>query len=769
MARCISSRRCVSAYPQPRRFSLGSWLLFLPSYTRWVSACGATSTTGSSSPPLGSLSSTISRLSWISVGSWVLWSTPRNPTSFPLRWFSISGWSSMPSLLWLLRRRIASPGLYQPPENFCPPTRLPQLFGSLCWGCFPPWLTSSLEGDFARGLFSFAFIGLGIRWTSRLLWLGPWTAFRICGGGSTCLGCLRGCPSVRCLDDLGRRVGCSSGLSCRFRPLGRVVVSSPYQRQGAPCRPSGSPLLSVICFGQDSGGVMRQRHCCGVSSQRRGHQVSFSQLHRTGDPALVGISPHQSGSIIYPGLPQRLGGHSLLSSSAPEYRVVPQHGGLSVFASSVASPGRFVCHLGESPLFDLFFSDPGPSVSGHGRLSPVLGRSSGICVSSVVHHSPGLSQAPGVSGDGAHAGGSVLASEALVSGPPPAVAGPPSGPSRPSRPLVPASVSSALPGSPQATASCLETLRRFTRAAGFSSAVASQASLALRPSSRTNYQLKWSVYCSWSRSHGHSVSRPTLSKVVVFLCWLRSSRGLIVSSIKGYCSLLSVVFRSHLPTLSFGLSDFRRRSASCVLLLGICLCFFSSSTLRRSSLCLRRLFALCRRLFLLALATAKHVGELQALSSVVTFVGFDACLSYVPQFVAKSELLTRSIPRSFLVKSLSDFAAGLDEDLLLCPVRALCIYLDRLVLSLPFAIAFLSLLVAPFAPCQRMRYPSFCARSFTRPGRLDLRWVQFEPMRFAVSPPLSPSTGTGQSPRSWSPPLGAKFGVFLFLPARHSA
>ena len=107
--------------------------------------------------------------------------------------------------------------------------------------------------------------------------------------------------------------------------------------------------------------------------------------------------------------------------------------------------------------------------------------------------------------------------------------------------------------------------------------------------------------------------------------------------------------------------------------------------------------------------------------------------------------------------------AGLDEDLLLCPMRALCIYLDRLVLSLSFAIAFLSLFVAPFAPCQRMWYPSFCARSFTRPGRLDLRWVQFEPMRFAVSPPLSPSTGTGQSPRSWSPPLGAKFGVFLFF------
>ena len=71
-----------------------------------------------------------------------------------------------------------------------------------------------------------------------------------------------------------------------------------------------------------------------------------------------------------------------------------------------------------------------------------------------------------------------------------------------------------------------------------------------------------------------------------------------------------------------------------------------------------------KTLFLLALATAKRVGELQALSSIVTFVGGDACLSYIPQFVAKSESLTRSIPRSFLVKSLADFAAGLDIDLL---------------------------------------------------------------------------------------------------------
>ena len=79
-------------------------------------------------------------------------------------------------------------------------------------------------------------------------------------------------------------------------------------------------------------------------------------------------------------------------------------------------------------------------------------------------------------------------------------------------------------------------------------------------------------------------------------------------------------------------------------------------------------------LFLVALATAKRVWELQAFSHIVSFDGGDACLSYVPEFVANSESLSRSIPRSFLVKSFSDFAAGLVVDLLLCPVHALRIF-----------------------------------------------------------------------------------------------
>ena len=201
-------------------------------------------------------------------------------------------------------------------------------------------------------------------------------------------------------------------------------------------------------------------------------------------------------------------------------------------------------------MLDLFLSLPGSSSSRHGCVPPVLGGPSSLHVSTVVHHSQGSGKAQGISGCRAHLGGSVLAPAALVCRSPPPVAGSSSCSASETGPPALASLSQPLPGSPQASPSCLETLRRFTRAAGFSSTAASQASLARRPSSSQAYQLKWQVYRSWCHSHGHSVSRPSLAKVTDFLCWLRSSRGLGVSSIKGYHSMLSAVFRFHLPSLS---------------------------------------------------------------------------------------------------------------------------------------------------------------------------------------------------------------------------
>ena len=297
-----------------------------------------------------------------------------------------------------------------------------------------------------------------------------------------------------------------------FRPLGPIGGSSSSQCQGVAGCASRSPPLPVLSVRDHGGRVLRQCHRGRLSAQRGGHPVSYSQHHCAGDPPLGGIFSDSTGSAVHSGDPQCSRGLSLPSSPAPQFRVVSQHGRISIFDGSVAGDDRPICHLRQSSLLHLFLALPRPSFCGNGRAPPVLGRSPGVRFSAVVHSSPGVGEASGVSPDPPHPHCPLLASASMVHGPPPVVGGSSSDSFSVPRPPLPASVLSTLPGSPQAGPSCLETVQRFTRAAGFSSAVAAQVSLAHRPSLRSNYQLKWLVYRSWCRSQGHSILRPSLSQ-----------------------------------------------------------------------------------------------------------------------------------------------------------------------------------------------------------------------------------------------------------------
>ena len=170
---------------------------------------------------------------------------------------------------------------------------------------------------------------------------------------------------------------------------------------------------------------------------------------------------------------------------------------------------------------------------------------------------------------------------------------------------------------PLTVSSCLATVQRFTRAEGFSSRVAIQVGFTRRPSSRMNYQVKQSVYRQWCHTVGHSISRPTLPKIVDFLLWLRRSRKLSVFSILGYRSMLSSVFHFKLPEISSSsilrdllrsfkvVAPVRRPSWD----LDLVLCYLNSSSFEPlSSASLRNRTK--KVLFLVSLATAKRVGEL---------------------------------------------------------------------------------------------------------------------------------------------------------------
>ena len=176
--------------------------------------------------------------------------------------------------------------------------------------------------------------------------------------------------------------------------------SALYQRQRASCRPRGPPPLPVFSGREECVSVLRQQHSGVLSPQGGRHVVTLPQLADSGDFPLDRIPLDPPGSPVHPEVSQRAGELSLSPSPATAYRVVPLSGGFSIFKSSVAGPNRLICNIRQSPLFHLFLSLPGSDGCGHRRVPSTLGRSSGLRISSVVHHSTSSGETPDVPGDG---------------------------------------------------------------------------------------------------------------------------------------------------------------------------------------------------------------------------------------------------------------------------------------------------------------------------------------------------------------------------------
>ena len=235
------------------------------------------------------------------------------------------------------------------------------------------------------------------------------------------------------------------------------------------------------------------------------------------------------------------------------------------------------------------------------------------------------------------------------------------------------------PKSAYASADCTATLKRFAIQAGFSPAVAGQLIFSRRLSTRLNYQARWRTYRKWCKDFRHRSSSPSIAKIADFLTYMFKSKGAALSTIKGYRAMLAVVFKFPLPEISSSsiLKDLIRSfeiSAPRPIFppppwdLDKVLEFLSGppfEPLARASF----LDKTKKALFLLAMATAKRVSELQALSFSVSFQGEDLVLYYDPFFRAKTESVINPLPRSVIVPSLLDFAGDLPERLH-CPVRA---------------------------------------------------------------------------------------------------
>ena len=83
------------------------------------------------------------------------------------------------------------------------------------------------------------------------------------------------------------------------------------------------------------------------------------------------------------------------------------------------------------------------------------------------------------------------------------------------------------------------------------------------------------------------------------------------------------------------------------------------------------------------------------MSKTVAAIGKDLTVSSLPHFIAKTERIDAPVPRSFRILSLRELAGDLEEGSLLCPVRALNVYLRH---TRSVVVRASSLFVSPRSP-----------------------------------------------------------------------
>ena len=476
-----------------------------------------------------------------------------------------------------------------------------------------------------------------------------------------------------------RGLGSPSRRTPRLGSLAPPSEGSLYQHERASSSSAWPAGLRTSDRGHVGSAVLRQHHHSSLSSSVGRDVFVRSELHGQGGSPLGGESSHSSSSPVHHGVVQRHRGRLKSPQSGDRVRVDPSPGGSRSAGPQVASDDRSIRNLLDSEASSLLLSSLRSKGGRDGCPSPALGRSPSLRLSSNRHHKESASQTEVIEGLRVDSHSSVLASEGLVSRPSGTIIRRSHHTVRSKRSSKTAPLPPVPPKSAYASADCMATLKRFAIQAGFSPAVAGQLIFSRRLSTRLNYQARWGTYRKWCKDFHHRSSSPSIAKIADFLTYMFKNKGPALSTIKGYRAMLAAVFKFPLPEISSSpvLKDLVRSfeiSAPRPIFppppwdLDKVLEFLSGppfELLARASF----LDKTKKALFLLAMATAKRVSELQALSFSVSFQGEDLVLYYDPFFRAKMESVINPLPRSVVVPSLSDFAGDLPERLH-CPVRA---------------------------------------------------------------------------------------------------
>ena len=428
-----------------------------------------------------------------------------------------------------------------------------------------------------------------------------------------------------------------------------------------------------------------------LCQQAGGYSLRLPLLVDRATSPMDRIHQGPTGSKVPAGTSQRPGGPTQPPQPSPGCRMVASPSGSEGPTAHVGFPhAQPVRNTSQCQAASVLLPDPGSPGCLRRCLPSPLGQSRHVRVPSLPssRESSGSGQRDSKSLD--YSGRPSLAREGMVRG----ITPPPDPTTSDTTTVGSTATPTPLPPvprrRPRPEPSRVAALKRLLRKSGFSRGAALEMSSCVRESTARLYQSQWLSFCGWCRGRGVAPIDATISRIVDFLIHLPRDKGFSLSALKGYRSAinsvlalkgtdltesreLTMLFQSFVkscPTANL------RPPAWAVALVLNSLTAAPYEPLKDAE---ERLLA-HKTLFLLALASAKRVRELHALSHRVSHsIGWkEVSFSFVPGFVAKTQDQPSLDPRfeSFTIPALPK-SRDSPNGRLLCLVRAVKYYLAR--------------------------------------------------------------------------------------------
>ena len=486
---------------------------------------------------------------------------------------------------------------------------------------------------------------------------------------------------------LQEKLGSDAGRQQNIGSLVSEGGKRTYQCPGAEGNLLCSKRARTLGEGTEDSSLCRQHHCSLVYSEARGDKVMEAIQAGGGAASMDRGKGGDSDSKVHR-REEKQGSRYLKSKGSDHpHRMDTQQPSVPEHLETVGMPSdRRVCDGPDDKATLLFLPSPRPESSRGGCSTASVEQQGSLCVPSLCCFKKGHQQDKGLPKLQSDLDSSLVATEGVV----PGSSGPtnrhPKNPPSKERPPAAADVKGSAHRTVRTSADRMEVVLGLTREKGLSKKVSERIFKSRATSTNSLYQVRWSQFVKWCKEHRFSAIRPSINTICKFFIYLWEERKLSVGTIKGFRSVLHSVLRhtginiNHDQDISDVIRSFiierpvtRKDSVSWnmdIVLQYLCSRKFEPL----DSVPIRELTK--KTLFLMTMALAKRVSEMQAISCDVGFNQQGAVVSLMLNFRAKNDNKVRRLARNFLVKSLSQLV-GHEQERKLCPVRALKYYLDR--------------------------------------------------------------------------------------------